>query len=130
MVAVAGGLRSGVLPGWSGPRGRGRRWSPLGVVAVALVGAFHDDPFVLLLMARALLVLVACLGLHVQLADAGVPNFAGAAFFGVGGYTAAVLARGALPHLAGAARQRRGRRRWWARCSCFRCSAPAATTPR
>ena len=101
----------------------------LGVVAVALVGVFHDDPFVLLLMARALLILVACLGLHVQLADAGVPNFAGAAFFGVGGYTAAVLARGALPHpwsCSPAAPSPPG----WARCFCCPCSGPGATTQR
>ena len=98
VVAVAGGIRSGVLPRLVRTAGRRALLGGLGLAAVALIGVFHDDPFVLLLMARALLVLVACLGLHVQLADAGVPNFAGAAFFGVGGYTAAVLGRGALPH--------------------------------
>ncbi len=98
VIAVAAGLRSGVLPRLVRAAGPRAVLIALGVVAVALVVVFHDDPFVLLLMARALLILVACLGLHVQLADAGVPNFAGAAFFGVGGYTAAVLARGALPH--------------------------------
>jgi ABC-type branched-subunit amino acid transport system permease subunit len=65
----------------------------------ALVLAFHDDHFTLLLLARVLLVAMACLGLHVQLGMAGVPNFAGAAFFGVGSYTAALLAsRTAVPH--------------------------------
>ncbi|MGZ6071174.1 MAG: branched-chain amino acid ABC transporter permease [Myxococcaceae bacterium] len=98
VIAVAGGLRSGMLPRLVRVAGPRALLIALGVVAVALVAVFHDDPFLLLLMARALLILVACLGLHVQLADAGVPNFAGAAFFGVGGYTAAVLARGALPH--------------------------------
>src|SRR5215469_7936699 len=88
VIAVAGGIRSGVLPRLVAAAGGGP----------VLVGVFHDDPFVLLLMSRALLVLVACLGLHVQLADAGVPNFAGAAFSGVGGYTAAVLGRADLPH--------------------------------
>jgi ABC-type branched-subunit amino acid transport system permease subunit len=64
-----------------------------------LVLAFHDDHFTLLLLARVLLVAMACLGLHVQLGLAGVVNFAGAAFFGVGSYTAAVLAaRTAVPH--------------------------------
>jgi ABC-type branched-subunit amino acid transport system permease subunit len=99
VIAVAGGLRSGVLPRLVRAAGAGAMLGGLGLGAVVLIGVFHDDPFVLLLMARALLVLVACLGLHVQLADAGVPNFAGAAFFGVGGYTAAVLGRGELPHL-------------------------------
>jgi len=97
-VAVAGGLKSGVLPRLVEAAGASAVLLGLGVAGMVLVRVFHDDPFVLLLMARALLVLVACLGLHVQLADAGVPNFAGAAFFGVGGYTAAVLARGTLPH--------------------------------
>ncbi len=99
VVAVAGGLRSRVLPRLVGAAGPPAVLVGLGTAALVLVRVFHDDPFVLLLMARALLVLVACLGLHVQLADAGVPNFAGAAFFGVGGYTAAVLGKGALPHL-------------------------------
>ena len=99
VVAVAGGLRSGVLPKLVRAAGAGPVLGALGLGMLVLIVIFHDDPFVLLLMARALLVLVACLGLHVQLADAGVPNFAGAAFFGVGGYTAAVLGRGDLPHL-------------------------------
>ena len=98
VIAVAGGIRSGVLPRLVAAAGAGAVLAGLGVAMVVLVGVFHDDPFVLLLMSRALLVLVACLGLHVQLADAGVPNFAGAAFFGIGGYTAAVLGRGDLPH--------------------------------
>lgn len=64
-----------------------------------LVAVFHDDHFTLLLVARVLVVAMACLGLHVQLGLAGVVNFAGAAFFGVGSYTAAVLAaRTPLPH--------------------------------
>ncbi len=99
VVVVAGGLRSKVLPRLVQAAGERAVLIALAFAAVALIGVFHDDPFVLLLMARALLVLVACLGLHVQLADAGVPNFAGAAFFGVGGYTAAVLGHGATPHL-------------------------------
>jgi ABC-type branched-subunit amino acid transport system permease subunit len=98
VVAVAAGLRSGVLPRLVRVAGAGAVLVALGVAALVLIGVFHDDPFVLLLIARAVLVLVACLGLHVQLADAGVPNFAGAAFFGVGGYTAAVLGQGGLPH--------------------------------
>lgn len=98
VLAVAGGWRSGLLPRFVREAGEQALVMAFALVALALIRAFHEDPFVLLLMARALLVLVACLGLHVQMADAGVPNFAGAAFFGVGGYTAAVLGRGALPH--------------------------------
>ncbi|HYX91803.1 MAG TPA: branched-chain amino acid ABC transporter permease, partial [Myxococcaceae bacterium] len=62
-----------------------------GVAAVAL--AFYQDDFALFLLARALIVFIACLGLTVQFGYAGVVNFAGASFFGVGAYTAAVLAR-------------------------------------
>jgi ABC-type branched-subunit amino acid transport system permease subunit len=69
----------------------------LALAAVAL--AFHDDHFTLLLLARVLIVATACLGLHVQFGLAGVANFAGAAFFGVGAYTAALLARTGTPHL-------------------------------
>jgi ABC-type branched-subunit amino acid transport system permease subunit len=67
------------------------------VVALALI--LREDDFALLLLTRVLIVIVACLGLNVQFGYAGVVNFAGASFFGVGGYTAAVLARATgLPH--------------------------------
>src|SRR5207237_8908353 len=67
------------------------------VVALALI--LREDDFALLLLTRVLIVIVACLGLNVQFGYAGVVNFAGASFFGVGGYTAAVLARTTgLPH--------------------------------
>ncbi len=71
------------------------------LLAVAgLCIALHEDDFSLLLVARVLIVVLACLGLHIQLGYAGVLNFAGASFFGVGGYTAAVLTRSTgLPHL-------------------------------
>jgi ABC-type branched-subunit amino acid transport system permease subunit len=68
------------------------------VVALALI--LREDDFALLLLTRVLIVIVACLGLNVQFGYAGVVNFAGASFFGVGGYTAAVLSRATgLPHL-------------------------------
>jgi len=72
----------------------------LALALALLVAAFHEDHFTLLLLARVLLVGMACLGLHVQFGMAGVVNFAGAAFFGVGAYTAAVLsARTPVPHV-------------------------------
>jgi len=70
------------------------------LAAAALCLALREDDFELLLVARVLIVAIACLGLHIQLGYAGVLNFAGASFFGVGGYTAAVLSRSTpLPHL-------------------------------
>ena len=71
------------------------------VVALLAVGTFfHEDHFVLLLVTTVLLYSVATLGLNVQFGYAGVLNFAGASFFGIGAYTSAVLnTHTALPHL-------------------------------
>src|SRR5256712_4208726 len=63
------------------------------LAVVGLCLALREDDFSLLLVARVLIVVLACLGLHIQLGYAGVLNFAGASFFGVGGDTAAVLTR-------------------------------------
>lgn len=68
---------------------------------LVIVGAFYDQHFPLLMLASVLLYIVVCLGLNLQVGYAGVLNFAGAAFFGIGCYTAAVLTNHtALPHLA------------------------------
>jgi len=83
------------------PEARGRLAQILAIVfVVALSIVLREDDFALFLVARVLIVVIACLGLNVQFGYAGVVNFAGATFFGVGGYTAAVLSRGTwLPHL-------------------------------
>jgi ABC-type branched-subunit amino acid transport system permease subunit len=70
------------------------------VAAIAVAGVFHEDHFVLLLLNTVLLYTVATLGLNIQFGYAGVLNFAGASFFGIGAYTAAVLnTHTVLPHL-------------------------------
>lgn len=70
-----------------------------GVLIITAV--FYDQHFPLLMLATVLLYIVVCLGLNLQFGYAGVVNFAGAAFFGIGCYTAAVLTNHtALPHLA------------------------------
>jgi ABC-type branched-subunit amino acid transport system permease subunit len=67
---------------------------------VVLTAAFYEDHFALLMVATVLLFVVVCLGLNIQFGYAGILNFAGAAFFGAGCYTAAVLTQHtALPHL-------------------------------
>jgi ABC-type branched-subunit amino acid transport system permease subunit len=73
----------------------------LSIVAALAIGAyFHEDHFVLLLVVTVLLYTVATLGLNIQFGYAGVLNFAGASFFGIGAYTSAVLnAYTAVPHL-------------------------------
>src|SRR5690242_19644821 len=76
----------------------------LGIYAViglcAIAAWFHDNHFVLLLVVTVMLYSVATLGLNVQFGYAGVLNFAGASFFGIGAYTSAVLnTSGGTPHL-------------------------------
>ena len=77
---------------------------PLGACAilavVAIAAYFRDDHFAMLLIVTVLLYSVATLGLNVQFGYAGVLNFAGASFFGIGAYTSAVLnTYTSVPHL-------------------------------
>jgi ABC-type branched-subunit amino acid transport system permease subunit len=71
------------------------------ILAACVVAAFfHDNHFVLLLFVTVLLYAVATLGLNIEFGYAGVLNFAGASFFGIGAYTSAVLnSYTAVPHL-------------------------------
>jgi len=60
----------------------------------------HESHFALLMLATVALYATACLGLTIQFGYAGIANFAGAAFFGIGCYSAAILATHTpLPHL-------------------------------
>jgi ABC-type branched-subunit amino acid transport system permease subunit len=78
--------------------GLARAWSLAAVLA--LVAAFHEEHFVVLMLCSVMLYTTACLGLTVQFGYAGIANFAGAAFFGIGSYTTAVLAtHSGLPQL-------------------------------
>src|SRR5690606_37631362 len=67
-------------------------YGPIMVLGVlVLAGLLHADHFSLLLITTVLVYVIAALGLNIQFGYAGMLNFAGAAFFGVGGYTAAVM---------------------------------------
>lgn len=67
---------------------------------IALIALFRHEHYTLLMIATVAFFATACIGLNLQLAFAGVVNFAGAAFFVIGSYTAAILAaHTALPHL-------------------------------
>lgn len=78
--------------------GLARTWAVLAVLT--LIAAFHDQHFVVLMLCSVMLYTTACLGLTLQFGYAGVANFAGAAFFGIGSYATAVLAtHTGLPHL-------------------------------
>jgi ABC-type branched-subunit amino acid transport system permease subunit len=73
-------------------------------IAVAAIlgvaGVLHESHFALLMLATVALYATACLGLTIQFGYAGIANFAGAAFFGIGCYSAAILTmRTPLPHL-------------------------------
>jgi ABC-type branched-subunit amino acid transport system permease subunit len=92
--------------GWLAPVGRSfaEREDGLGGLAIAaaivVAAFFHDSHFVLLLVVTVLLYIVATLGLNIQFGYAGVLNFAGASFFGIGAYTSSVLnAHTGVPHL-------------------------------
>src|SRR4249919_4390334 len=70
------------------------------IAALATAAFFHENHFVLLLVITVMLYSVATLGLNVEFGYAGVLNFAGASFFGIGAYTSAVLnTYTAVPHL-------------------------------
>jgi ABC-type branched-subunit amino acid transport system permease subunit len=69
------------------------------VAGLAVAAWFREDHFVLLLVITVLLYTVATLGLNIQFGYAGLLNFAGASFFGIGAYTSAVLNPTGLPHL-------------------------------
>lgn len=66
----------------------------LAVLAVLCIATiFHEDHYVLFILCTILLYSTTVFGLNVQLGYTGLINFSGAAFFGVGSYTAAVLLR-------------------------------------
>ena len=102
VIAVLAAARFGGMPRIG--RSFAERENALNVVIVlavlALTGFFYEDHFVLLLVATVIIYVIACLGLNLQFGYAGMLNFAGAAFFGIGCYTAAVLTRNTpMPHL-------------------------------
>jgi ABC-type branched-subunit amino acid transport system permease subunit len=101
-VAVVVGARLGWLGQVQAALARHDLLLNVGAVlgAVAIAAFFHGDHFALLMIATVLLYALACLGLTIQFGFAGILNFSGAAFFGIGAYTAAALtAHTPVPHL-------------------------------
>jgi ABC-type branched-subunit amino acid transport system permease subunit len=109
LTVLAAGIVAALLAGWFkllGPVSRSFAAHEDALGAFAILAAivlglyFHEDHFVLLLVITVMLYTVATLGLNIQFGYAGVLNFAGASFFGIGAYTSAVLnAHTAIPHL-------------------------------
>src|SRR6266849_6447037 len=98
LVALAGaGVAALSRLGWSERVRESLAEHPAGsraataVALAAILALFCREHFPMLMLASVLLYTVACLGLTVQFGYAGVVNFAGAAFFGIGAYTSAVL---------------------------------------
>jgi len=73
----------------------------LALATVAVVAAvLHEAHFALLMLATVALYTTTCFGLTLQFGHAGIVNFAGAAFFGIGCYATAILTtHTAIPHL-------------------------------
>ncbi|MEZ5684723.1 MAG: branched-chain amino acid ABC transporter permease [Paracoccaceae bacterium] len=65
-------------------------------VLIGLILVLAGSHFALLMISTVLLYFIASLGLNIQFGFTGLVNFAGAAFFGAGAYTAAVLGAQAL----------------------------------
>ena len=94
-VALVLAARMGLVDKVRASIGGNERTFDILVVAGVLVAAlwFHEEHFVILMMTTAFLLMVASLGLTIQFGYAGVANFAGAAFLGIGCYTAAVVTK-------------------------------------
>jgi ABC-type branched-subunit amino acid transport system permease subunit len=94
-AGVALGARFGAVDRIRASIGANERAFDLVAVAGVLAAAlwFHEEHFVILMMTTALLLMVAALGLTIQFGYAGVVNFAGAAFVGIGCYPAGVVTK-------------------------------------
>src|SRR5262245_36723334 len=94
-AAVALGARFGVIDRIRASIGANERAFDLAAITGVLAAAlwFHEEHFIILMMTTALLLMVAALGLTIQFGYAGVVNFAGAAFIGIGCYTAGVVTK-------------------------------------
>lgn len=64
----------------------------LGLLAVPLAALALDAPFVITLATRVAILALAGAGLNIALGQGGLVSFGHAAFFGLGGYTAGILA--------------------------------------
>ena len=94
-AAVVLAARFGLVDKVRASVGSNERAFDMAAVGGVLVAAFwfHEEHFVILMMTTAFLLMVAALGLTIQFGYAGVVNFAGAAFLGIGCYTAAVITK-------------------------------------
>ena len=67
-----------------------------GLLAVPLIALYADNPFIITLATKVAILALAGTGLNLALGFGGLVSFGHAAFFGVGGYAAGILASHAL----------------------------------
>src|SRR5215831_15896214 len=94
-AAIVLGARFGLVDKIRASVGSNERTFDVAVIAGVLTAAlwFHEEHFVILMMTTAFLLMAAALGLTIQFGYAGIVNFAGAAFLGIGCYTAGVVTK-------------------------------------
>ncbi len=92
-IAVVAGTRSGATRNVSVAMNQHSGIMNAAIIAgiLVVIGLLSQEHFSLLMLTSVLLYLTAALGLNVQFGYTGMVNFAGAAFFGIGAYTAAVM---------------------------------------
>jgi ABC-type branched-subunit amino acid transport system permease subunit len=94
-AVVVLGTRFGLVDKIRASIGANERSFDFAAIVGVLIAAiwFHEEHFIILMMTTAFLLMVAALGLTIQFGYAGVVNFAGAAFLGIGCYTAGVVTK-------------------------------------
>jgi ABC-type branched-subunit amino acid transport system permease subunit len=94
-LATAIAARAGLADAIRCSIGANERAFELAAVAALLVAAlwFREEHFIILMLTTAMLLTVVALGLTIQFGYAGIVNFAGAAFLGIGCYTAGVVTK-------------------------------------
>ena len=68
----------------------------IGLLVVPIIALFSDEPFIISLSTKVAIFALAGVGLNIALGFGGLVSFGHAAFFGLGGYAAGILASHAL----------------------------------
>ena len=68
----------------------------IGLLVVPIIAMFSDEPFIISLSTKVAIFALAGVGLNIALGFGGLVSFGHAAFFGLGGYAAGILASHAL----------------------------------
>ena len=90
LVARVNGIRTPVVGAFQ----RQRKFVFVIVLAIILLLPFilRSSPYWIYILTIAILWIIVCLGINIQFGSAGIINLGAAAFYGVGAYTAGMLA--------------------------------------